>query len=1402
MRRLATPGERSLWRALQAGGGAELHITRVVALRGRVNADEFRAAVQIVAHRAPALLANFEEIEGTVWADVPYTGGPVPVEIIRDASDAHIHEFVAHLFDRTVDRAGLRVLLDITEEGLRLVIVGHHLVTDGSTIDSFVREVLRAYAGAARQLPEAAGFTATRAASNFSANSWRSTGIDALVQERPYVPRREGHDHLDTVEVVHTRMGESAALLRRAASADGLSFAQALMTSFVACLHAWTNAEGLVFVTPVDVRERIDRYSWGMGVNSVPIRSRLLPGQSWREFARALRATSLDGYRQRHVALTDVADTLRLPRRSDGSSALTDFEFNVTPAWAPPEELVSRKVTAKAHPQIVTRSQYDVSLSAIEGSDDVELCWQIRGGPSAHDTAMLLDSLFIRFAKAWAHEPDGSVVAVSLMDVDLERELISAGAGPDLPIDPRTAAERFLAQASQKPEALAVVTATSEITYGELAHKAEAFRVTLAAAGVHAGDRVAVNLERGVDLVVALVALWASGAVYVPIDRGNPPPRVAAMLRDTAPKVVVTEDATDSDLADITQALNARLITVPKVAVTSGGEEPWRSSDGRSPVYVMFTSGSTGQPKGLEVHLEGFSNHLDEMIRAVGMNSSDVFGQLAPLGFDVHIWQLVAPLVVGATLRIYSGDELRDPIELARLARADRVSILQAVPSYLEQWCHLAETDQRAASARDLRALFVTGEAFPSELATRLRILFPDTALINAYGPAEASDDVSLHRCETDDRGGVVPIGRPVANTRVYVLDRWQRLRPPGFRGELAVGGVAVGNGYLKIDERQAFRPDPRMFEGRMYLTGDVCSMADGVLRFHGRMDHQVKLGGRRVELEEIENACLTLDGVSAAAVSVVRMNNAEALIGFLVGTTLAETSELRAALRRLMPVFMVPGTLVVCDALPLTANGKVDRDTLAVRSEEIFREREGLGGTNEAMRGIWENVLGVAGVVPSDNFFALGGDSLKVMQLVAELRRHGLPAEIAQLYAAPTLEAFAELAVVESSDEPFRGQVRLPPFVQRHLRAEAGFAQAVRCLVASDSEHVETALATTIRRHPVLNMRMVSSPDGWLLAGTAGLSIEGVTVGSTAELEHAAIGHVSTSRLFSWASTPTADGVELCMAAHHAVFDQQSWLIVLADFDRALRGQALPPAEWAFPNFCSQEDRLAEATEAPVVKKPTTHVQRIVLEIPTGSELRRFEATVLAAVARWIGAASNRATVGIAAEHDLRFARASKARGVGCYVDLVRHEVDISSEYDDLISASLAILSATAHPARGAEAIDVVVNRVVPAADLGSHVSLSEVRWARSITRHNAATAPAAVVVDLEYVAAEKVLVVTLTVTDLVNGASTTIPAVERDVHDRLARKHPVALDGADLLDMGTGALTDVLRLIEETGL
>ncbi|ANZ40511.1 hypothetical protein BBK82_35385 [Lentzea guizhouensis] len=577
--------------------------------------------------------------------------------------------------------------------------------------------------------------------------------------------------------------------------------------------------------------------------------------------------------------------------------------------------------------------------------------------------------------------------------------------------------ERFEQTAAAWPDKLAVLDGPEELSYGELDRRADGLAARLAGRGIRAGDLVAIALPRSAAQFVAMFAVVKAGAAFLPLDLDHPALRLAQMVRDAAPRCVITSAAAGA--ADW-------LASVPRVDVDEIGEanaEPPRQAGEVSldhPAYVLYTSGSTGEPKGVITSQRALANRLSWMQERYPLAETDRVVLKTPCGFDVSIWEYLWALNARAAVVVCKPGGHRDPGYLARLMADSRVTVAHFVPSMLRVFVDRGGF----AGLTALRRVFCSGEVLPADLVKRLRA-DTDVPVHNLYGPTEAAIDVTAFDCPGEPPGAVVPIGTAVPGCRTYVLDDRLGHVTGESEGELYLAGVQLAHGYLGRPDLTAerFVADPFGGPGeRMYRTGDLVRRdGDGLLVFVGRVDGQVKIRGQRIELGEIENTLEACPGVAQAAVAVA---DTPAAGPRLVACWVAEScaalvdQDLRAHLAERLPEAMVPAVFVQLDALPVTASGKLDRRAVAESAAAVgdVAGSAPQGPVENAVASIWSSLLGVDRVGATDNFFALGGHSLLVPELVDQVWRElGVDLPIAVLFEAPTVAEFAR--AIEGSD-------------------------------------------------------------------------------------------------------------------------------------------------------------------------------------------------------------------------------------------------------------------------------------------------------------------------------------------------------------------------------------------------
>ncbi|MFD4356170.1 amino acid adenylation domain-containing protein [Nocardia sp. NPDC058518] len=777
--------------------------------------------------------------------------------------------------------------------------------------------------------------------------------------------------------------------------------------------------------------------------------------------------------------------------------------------------------------------------------------------------------------------------------------------------DQTTVIARIMARAESTPDAVAVYSATGDaITYRDLTDRAAALSGLLRDCGIEAGDLVAVLLERGPDMLVAILAAMHAGAAYVPIDPGYPADRIAYLLADSAAKVVLT----DAEISGGALALSPE-------SWPSGTPTGTPVPVGSDPAYVIYTSGSTGRPKGVVVEHHSVINRIGWMQRQYPLGPTDVILQKTPSSFDVSVWELFWWAVEGARVALLRPGGEKDPRELLAAVADFGVTVMHFVPSMLTPFLDLLESDPSAVDrAAGLRTVFCSGEALLPHQVNRWNQTFAALGataprLVNLYGPTEATVDVSYYDCPVDPAQTVtrVPIGRPIDNTRLYVLGPADQPQPFGVAGELCIAGAGLARGYRDRPELTAekFVADPFHPGERMYRTGDLARrLADGQLEYLGRIDRQVKIRGNRVELGEVENALAALPGITAATVIDRQApDRGTYLSAYCVAASAPEPAALRAALAKTLPEFMIPSLFVRVHAIPLTPSGKTDRAALAAISAETSTVGHTAPRTpvEQRLALVWREVLDRESVSVFDNFYDLGGDSILLLRVRARAEARGLVISARDIAECPTIAELAERAgtgaVAAVALAPFelvagidrarlRHVVDAYPLTRLQLgmlfhsreRAESSlyhdvFRYSLR--MPWDEAALRAAALRAVIRHPMLRTSFeladYSEPLQLVHAHLdPPLTIIDLRAAEADEADVLIRDHIERRRLgryvfeqpglFDLAVFRLADRIELVLSFHHAILDGWSVATLISELLADYRGAGAFPAE--LPSF------------------------------------------------------------------------------------------------------------------------------------------------------------------------------------------------------------------------------------------
>ncbi len=1105
-----------LWLVEQMHPGVAVsNIPELFDLRGPLDVSALQAALAGVVANQSAYRTAFREHGGNAvqvvqpGADVPWRIVDLqrssPTDAVAEAARL-VREETMRPFDLGAAPLMRALLVRRSADEWTLLLVQHHLVCDG-----WSRELLVAELGAGYDARVAGGHGGTGAPpiefGDFAAwqrtraeqgdldsgmNFWRgqvrgAAEILELPTDQPRGAAREFGGATESITLPRALMDAAWQL----GHDRNVTPFMTMFAAFQVMLARYTGQDDFLIGTPVAGRTRTETERViGYFANMVALRTDIAGDPGFATLLQRVSSRCLAAFEHQDVPFEVLVEALG---RATSSSHTPLFQtmFSLQQGDLPPLQLRGLSVTRRDFH--AGWSTYDLWFTAVPLAGGLRIGIEYRTDLFAAETIRRMLGHFSTLLQSAVADPETPVSRLPMLGARERTALADSWNATDTRFARADSIhELFEAQAAKTPDAVAVQDDARTLTYRELDTRANQLANHLASLGVGRGALVGVSVERSVEMMVALFGVMKAGAAYVPLDPDYPADRLAFMLNDSGAQVLVTHEAVRERFG----GFGGMVVSLDRDAaalVRAPAPHVRHATTPDDLAYVIYTSGSTGVPKGAMLPHRAVVNYLQWMQAQFSLGAGDCVLQKAPVSFDASVWELYLPLIAGARLFLARPDGHRDPEYLVATIAAQRVTVLQFVPSLLA-----VVLDDLAMACKDVRLLILGGEALPADLATRLRARLPTLIVYNLYGPTECAVYATAWELPADFRGSIIPIGKPIANDRVYVLHRGtSQLAPMGVAGELCIAGTGVGTGYLNRPELTAerFVADP-FRDGRMYRTGDLARWrANGDLEFLGRIDHQVKVRGFRVELGEIESALGALPGVRECAV----IQRSDALVGYVVlhGDASVNREALRTALRGRLPDYMVPGTLMVLDAMPLNANGKLDRKALPdVAASASARERVAPRSPLEAqIAAVWAEVLGLEHVGVEDDFFELGGHSLLGMRILTRLQsllQRRLPlrllldartiARLAQAIAAqdPSTQPAEPIATVRGADAPQSFAQELLWFVERMIPGLGAYngPEVLRVRGALDVQALTTALGDLIMHQDAFRTEFYDDGD------------------------------------------------------------------------------------------------------------------------------------------------------------------------------------------------------------------------------------------------------------------------------------------------------------------------------------
>jgi amino acid adenylation domain-containing protein/non-ribosomal peptide synthase protein (TIGR01720 family) len=1228
-----SPQQKHLWRLQQLDGSPAYHCRCAVVIKGALDTVSLRFAIANVVERFEILRTSFSSLQGM----------DIPLQVVQAAGDLLIPEHDLRGLESADQETRPRSLLEGTgytsfdprcalQSSLIILPSREHLLLlamsalcgDRAAMVDLVKEIRNSYLGClsggipdgdpvqyadvAEVLADLAESQETEAGRRY----WSSQNfLEALGLKAPFEnesPAAEFNPQSLSAAIGLDTVGK----IQAAASEYGVSPRVFALACWGILMHRLTEAASVVIGVEYPGRSQNGlEGAIGLFSRQLPVVCNLEDDPEFdRLLVRLQESTSEIDDWQDYFSWDALAPSQSEPFFPicfefwhECEAAMSDGAFSITDLYACTDRFKLKLSCSLGDDALAANLVFDPRLFRVE--DMIRLAEQFR-----------------TLVKSAADHP---LLRVTRLDVvgDRERRQVLVEFNQTGRLYPQAPCldELFEGQVVETRDSIALVCGESRLSYTCLNARANRLARHLEGLGVRLGSRVAICVERSPEMIVAVLAVLKAGAAYVPLDPAYPFDRLAYVLQDSSCSVLLTQQRFRGKLPE-ENLLVVCVDTEFNANAVAMADSPGRRSASDAVAYVIYTSGSTGKPKGVMITHRAICNHMLWIGTTHRFDESDKLLQRAPFSFDASVWEVFAPLLTGAQLVLAGADQDRDPATLVRLMIENEITVMQFVPSLL--WL-LLET-QDLAAVKSLKRVFSGGEALPLGLAESF---FERRGgdLHNLYGPTEASINATSWTCRKGRGDRVVPIGHPISNTQIYLLDLHLEPVPIGVPGMLHIGGNGLARGYLDRPDLTAEKFLPNQFSPlageRLYVSGDLARYgSDGSIVFIGRLDQQTKIRGFRVELAEIESAMTAHPAVeSTVVISRDEEPGGKRLIAYVVlkAGLGATESELRRFVKEQLPEYMTPSGVAIIDTVPRMPNGKLDRGALARISVGRSSAAKPYSGpvteVEKRLCRIWEQVLGLDRVDIHDNFFDLGGDSILAIRMAARANQEGLQITPRQLFQNQTIAQLVGVATVAghtpAKREAATGEVPLTPIQRRFSETVVNdphhFNQAVLLEVRRhlDPPALERALQHLVDRHAAFALRFTRQGAAWRQMSTVGgakVPFEHVDLSSLPEAQRAAA--LESSAAAMQASLNLTDGPlirtalynlgphlgsRLLIVIHHMAVDIISWSVLLEDlhtiYEQATGNQSLRLA----PNtssFSHWAEKLSEYAQSPALRR------------------------------------------------------------------------------------------------------------------------------------------------------------------------------------------------------------------------
>ena len=1104
------------------------NIIHKVVLDSAISFNNIKRALCIIMSSHVSLRYKLTEEDGVPYF---YDSG------VTEAEESASLESLKRPFDLQQD-----VLLRYIADKNIIYIASHHIIFDAISWNMFIEQFLLLIDN--QHTPKITQHQSVR--KHVSANDNTAYWVDKLsnIDRLVNIQRSSDSTKERSAKVVDNMLQRGVAdKLRLYARSNKISLNTIFMYAVSILLYRLTEQNEMVISTPISTRE-IDDESIHCDINVLPcpitIDSSVRVSEGLLDFGGVMWRN----IEKRNFSLLDLTKSLGADGVGGLYNVMVEYSSKLTLPGIVSDTLITNKIP-----------KMDIIVSVEDFNGDMTVAVEYDEAKVDRDFAEAVLDKIDTVLNYVVSNDSARILDIELNSSQEIKDLLFLGQGEEIVLPKASIIDQFLRQVSRRGSAIAIRQDDQVCSYKQLLNKSEAIASSLLNVGVTSQSRVGVHMERSVEYIATMLAIWMLNAVYVPLDINNPEERNKFFSKQSGVNTIVTDGTNvtfdNCTIVDISNIGTERLKTI-------------KSHDIRVDdiAYIIFTSGSTGKPKGITIKHGGFLNHLYMMIDELSLSVDDVIAQTAPASFDISVWQLTCGLVVGATIDIVGHSILIDPDSMYQTISSNNISVLEIVPSLLSAYLDAEGSDTSLSKGLNRVKVITTGEAITNDIARKWINLYPEQSLINAYGPAEASDDTHFYRITHDSlyKHSSIPIGRALRNIHTYILDADQKLIPKGLVGEIAIGGLAVAGGYANdyIRTEAAFVEDTFLGTGKMYRTGDYGKwLPDGNLAFSGRRDNQVKIRGQRFELGEIENSLKDISGVKDAAVIIYDNSANKRIIGFVSIDDKYKEDDLKLILSQKLPQYMIPWKIVNVDVIPRSNNGKVNRHELARFAKKLDSNKENTKNNSllSVIISVYSEVLKY-NVNADTNYFEAGGDSLLSIKVASRLRSYGLSVSVRDIITNQTPFELAQVAKVNKADDD---SMHIPDnfmsaIQQKYITESGSFVNYGEVQVA-----VLRNKKLTINNIPKILEKVHDAYQQLDMIRLAELQ----EVCSYDEINTLIEKYRTKLKLHDCMAISAPIRVEselgILFIIHHYIFDVYSWNILYRDIDLLLNNQSIP---------------------------------------------------------------------------------------------------------------------------------------------------------------------------------------------------------------------------------------------------